>query len=125
MNAADSDILSAQSELAARMQRPQRHRLLQGFPPLPLMQQAIRDHPKGLVRLADGAVIQSKLSLAEINKGQSNEWEDPFINIDKSRPLIIGIIPPSASRKRPPAVFALFPTMRQIKACAPPSSDQW
>ena len=88
-----ADTLSAQSELASRMQRPQRHRLLQGFPPLPLMQKATRDRPTGLIRLADGAVIRSELAFEEIKKGESNEWDGPFINIDQSRPLIIGIIP--------------------------------
>jgi coproporphyrinogen III oxidase-like Fe-S oxidoreductase len=86
---ADAAILSAQSELEARTQRPQRHRLLQGFPPLPLMQQVTWDHPKGLVRRADGAVINSNLAA----KGEPSEWDEPFINIDNSRPLIIGIIP--------------------------------
>lgn len=106
----DAALLSAQSELAARMQRPQRHRLLQGFPPLPLMQEATRNHPPGLVRLADGSVIISRLSLAEIRKGKTNDWDDPFITIDKSRPLIIGIIPHTQCIPQTPACgFCTFP----------------
>ena len=89
----DANILSTQSELASRMQRPQRHRLLQGFPPLPLMQESTPKHPTGLVRRADGAITRSQLSLAEIKKGESGDWGGPFIDIDNSRPLIIGIIP--------------------------------
>ncbi|HTV39203.1 MAG TPA: radical SAM protein [Candidatus Sulfotelmatobacter sp.] len=89
----EADTPSAQSELVSRMQRPQRHRLLQGFPPLPLMQEATPKNPTGLVRRADGAIIRSRLSMAEIKKGESSDWHDSFINIDSSRPLIIGIIP--------------------------------
>jgi coproporphyrinogen III oxidase-like Fe-S oxidoreductase len=106
----EANILSAQSELTSRMERPQRHRLLQGFPPLPLMQEATLNHPSGLVRQADGAVIRSRLSSAEIKKGESKEWDDPFINIDNSRPLIIGIIPHTQCIPQTPACgFCTFP----------------
>jgi len=92
------------------MLRPQRHRLLQGFPPLPLMQVATLDHPKGLVRQADGAVIQTQLSRAEIKRGDSSNWDDAFINIDNSRPLIIGIIPHTQCIPLTPACgFCTFP----------------
>jgi coproporphyrinogen III oxidase-like Fe-S oxidoreductase len=107
---ADAKILSAQSELESRMQRPQRHRLLQGFPPLPLMQEAAPKEREGLARRADGAVVKTRMSLEELKRKDSHDWSGPFINIDTSRPLIIGIIPHTQCIPQNPACgFCTFP----------------
>ncbi|MGP8199122.1 MAG: radical SAM protein [Limisphaerales bacterium] len=121
---ADSDIPGAQPELAARMQRPQRHRLLQGFPPLPLMQAAIPgrpatsrpaaeapDHlePAQLVRRADGAIVDVQVP-GWTRQADPVELTEPFMDIDKSRPLIVGIIPHTQCiPQRPACGFCTFP----------------
>lgn len=56
------------------MARPQRHRLLQGYPAVPLM-------GSGSWRRLDGSYDDSKTV------------EPPFIEIDRSRKLIVGVIP--------------------------------
>ncbi|HSY18303.1 MAG TPA: radical SAM protein [Candidatus Acidoferrales bacterium] len=112
---------SAQEELAARMLRPQRHRLLQGFPPLPLMQAALPSRPAAepkrdgrlpfnLVRQADGAIVDERAGWLGTKKPGPGELAEPFINIDKLRPLIIGIIPHTQCIPRTPACgFCTFP----------------
>lgn len=60
------------------MARPQRHRLLQGYPAVPLMQAASQP---GHRRRRDGAL-----------EGPTTR-EPPFIAIDSSRTLIVGVIP--------------------------------
>ena len=114
-------LLSAQQELTARMQRPQRHRLLQGFPPLPLMQAAIpsrsavppmHDHrlPFNLVRQADGAIVDAHALWLGTKKPEPGDLVEPFIDIDKSRPLIVGIIPHTQCIPHTPACgFCTFP----------------
>jgi len=112
---------SAQEELAARMLRPQRHRLLQGFPPLPLMQAALpsrpaeamprsRRSPFSLVRQADGGIVDIHSLWLGRKQPPPDELAEPFINIDKLRPLIIGIIPHTQCIPRTPACgFCTFP----------------
>ena len=120
MNAAP-DNPSALPELASRMQRPQRHRLLQGFPPLPLMQAAIpgrsavvpsRDRMQyDFLRQADGAIVDARVILLErTKKPDPGDLAEPFIDIDKSRPLIVGIIPHTQCIPHTPACgFCTFP----------------
>ena len=74
---------SFHEELARRMAGAQRHRLLQGYPMLPLMRSATPDrlHRRDL----DGALS----ALA----GRGREAEGPWIRLDPSRPLIVGILP--------------------------------
>ena len=59
----ESQRFDAAESLARRMAKPQRHRLLQGYPALPLMQPV------------------------------PDAGEPPFIEIDRSRRLIVGVIP--------------------------------
>jgi coproporphyrinogen III oxidase-like Fe-S oxidoreductase len=103
---------SAQQEIASRMQRPQRHRLLQGFPPLPLMRAATTSRSALAVRQADGAVIniEDKDRMFAVVDPKPDDLVEPFINIDKSRPLIIGIIPHTQCIPRTHACgFCTFP----------------
>lgn len=69
----------AAESLARRMAKPQRHRLLQGYPAVPLMQWATTD-PSQRRRL-DGALESPRAN------------EPPIIEIDRSRKLIVGVIP--------------------------------
>src|SRR5690349_13448845 len=61
------------------MAKPQRHRLLQGYPAVPLMQGA--KHFSEERRRLDGALESPRIA------------EPPFIEIDRSRKLIVGVIP--------------------------------
>lgn len=67
------------ASLARRMAAPQRHRLLQGYPAVPLMQRAASMH--GGRRRCDGALVEVP------------EPEPPFVTIDRTRTLIVGVIP--------------------------------
>jgi len=105
------------------MQRPQRHRLLQGFPPLPLMQAAIPSRPAkppaqddrhrlpfNLVRQADGATVDERALWLGTRKPDPGDLVEPFIDIDRSRPLIVGIIPHTQCIPHTPACgFCTFP----------------
>lgn len=76
-----SDSLDLAASLARRMAGPQRHRLLQGFPAVPLMRPAALD-PRCRRRL-DGAFT-----------GHAHTPDEPpFITIDPDRKLIVGLIP--------------------------------
>jgi len=73
-------------ELARRVSRPQRHRLLQGYPMLPLMRSALpagRHHGRDL----DGRLTRDAAD------GERTEIEPAWIRVDTSRPLLVGIIP--------------------------------
>jgi coproporphyrinogen III oxidase-like Fe-S oxidoreductase len=110
---------TAQQEIAARMQRPQRHRLLQGFPPLPLMRAATKSPSTLVVRQADGAVIDLEGKILGFTKHQPEPGDltEPFINIDRSRPLIVGLIPHTQCIPRTPACgFCTFPHDAQNKS---------
>jgi coproporphyrinogen III oxidase-like Fe-S oxidoreductase len=75
-----SAMKDAAESLAQRMARPQRHRLLQGYPAVPLMGPAMSADSR--TRQLDGAL--------ERPRGVS---EPPVIEIDRSRKLIVGVIP--------------------------------
>lgn len=109
---------TAQQEVAARMQRPQRHRLLQGFPPLPLMRAATKSRSSLVVRQADGAVVDLEGKMPGFTKhhAEPGDLAEPFINVDRSRPLIIGVIPHTQCIPRTPACgFCTFPHDAQDK----------
>ena len=109
---------TAQQQIASRMQRPQRHRLLQGFPPLPLMRAATKSRSALVVRQLDGALIDLKGKVSGVTRQQPEPGElaEPFINIDASRPLIIGVIPHTQCIPRTPACgFCTFPHDAQDK----------
>ncbi|MBI1947778.1 MAG: radical SAM protein [Deltaproteobacteria bacterium] len=64
------------------MDRPQRHRLLHGYPMAPLLRRAAH---KGARRLADGAL--------ELGKDGAGAPEPAWITLDHTRPLLVGILP--------------------------------
>jgi oxygen-independent coproporphyrinogen-3 oxidase len=72
------------AELQRRMAGPQRHRLLQGYPMLPLLQRAAPDplHERRI----DG-------SLTPLGGARDPRSEPPWIRLDPSRPLIVGVLP--------------------------------
>jgi oxygen-independent coproporphyrinogen-3 oxidase len=76
MIAAPMDLAAS---LARRMASPQRHRLLQGYPAVPLMQRAAPY--EGGRRRFDGALVDMP------------EPEPSYVTIDRSRTLIVGVIP--------------------------------
>lgn len=101
------------------MQRPQRHRLLQGFPPLPLMRAATTGQPPQIVRQIDGALvnIDEQAGFFLEREPKPEDLAEPFINIDKSRPLIVGIIPHTQCIPRTHACgFCTFPHDKQDKS---------
>jgi oxygen-independent coproporphyrinogen-3 oxidase len=107
-----------QQELAARMKRPQRHRLLQGFPPVPLMQMATKSESPFAVRRADGAIVNSPYPQSRFDepKPKPEDLAEPFLELDKTRRLIIGIIPHTQCIPRHPACgFCTFPHDPQNK----------
>lgn len=63
------------------MAAPQRHRLLQGYPMVPLLRAAS----------ADGAVLRGLDGSTQRRSGQPEA--PPYLTLDPTRPLIIGIIP--------------------------------
>lgn len=71
----------ATDSLARRMARPQRHRLLQGYPAVPLMGPAIPSREPGWRRRLDGSLVGPA------------EQQPAVVEIDRSRKLIVGIIP--------------------------------
>lgn len=109
---------SQQQELAARMKRPQRHRLLQGFPPVPLMQIAAKSESPFAVRQADGGIVNTSNRYGRPNELQPKpeDLAAPFLELDKTRRLIIGIIPHTQCIPRHPACgFCTFPHDPQDK----------
>lgn len=74
--------MDATDALRARMDRPQRHRLLHGYPMAPLLRRAA---PEGARRLADGSL--------EVKKAGKADAEPPWITLDAVRPLLVGILP--------------------------------
>jgi coproporphyrinogen III oxidase-like Fe-S oxidoreductase len=71
--------MSIAAALTRRMAGPQRHRLLQGYPAVPLMRHAAPDLSS--FRGFDGALTHGDAP------------EPPFITIDPTRKLILGVIP--------------------------------
>lgn len=87
----------AAESLARRMARPQRHRLLQGYPAVPLMSYATPLDGPQQSRWLDGSL-----------HGPDAE-EPPLIEIDRSRKLIVGVIPHTMCKpKRPGCGFCTF-----------------
>jgi oxygen-independent coproporphyrinogen-3 oxidase len=76
-------------ELARRMSAPQRHRLLQGYPMVPLMRAATNPDAYEMREL-DGRLETWRHGGRVL---QTGELEPPFLSLDPARPLIIGIIP--------------------------------
>lgn len=99
---------SFDEDLARRMAGLQRHRLLQGYPMLPLLQRAAPDwaHRRGL----DG-------SLTAQPGAKEKKEEEAFIRLDPSRPLIVGILPHLQCNPRVEGCgFCTFPHDRYHKA---------
>lgn len=91
-------------ELKRRMARPQRHRLLQGYPMLPLMRRASTD--RNLLRGVDGALTNYA----------GNEREPPFLRLDPKRPVIVGVLPHTQCNPRVEGCgFCTFPHDRYAK----------
>lgn len=88
---------SWQEELARRMSRPQRHRLLQGYPMLPLMRPAVEVQDEMTLgrRRADGrlgnpdAASTPEEREERLRRGQ----EAPWVKFDSTRPVIVGVLP--------------------------------
>ncbi|MCB9699381.1 MAG: Fe-S oxidoreductase [Alphaproteobacteria bacterium] len=68
-------------ELSRRMRRPQRHRLLHGYPMTPLLRRSSPD-PLHLRRLDGGLTARS-----------GEELEPPLVSLETDRPLIVGVMP--------------------------------
>lgn len=135
--------MELREQLAERMARPQRHRLLQGYPAVPAMVRAVPEGDRrgqpGLVRQIDGAVIdhayaQAQRSLlqlspsvpgltadqqAQVEKARAraaarvadgDRSAPPLFEVDRSRGLIIGVIPHTQCVPRQEACgFCTFP----------------
>jgi oxygen-independent coproporphyrinogen-3 oxidase len=98
-------------ELARRLSRPQRHRLLQGFPAVPAMERAIPSAPRrDLTCSLDGSIKDTTFAEAvtKLRKPAGPPgWLDferrvveggdhsrpPLVTLDPRRSLIVGIIP--------------------------------
>ncbi len=79
---------SYRDELTRRMRLPQRHRLLQGYPMLPLHRAA--SPGRGWTRRLDGELRPERRDPAG-----GAAPEPAWVRLDKSRPLIIGVLPHS------------------------------
>lgn len=75
----------ARASLTRRMRQPQRHRLLQGYPAVPLMREAGPRHFDG--------------SLAG-DEGRRTPAQPAHIELDPSRKLIVGVIPHTMCRPK-------------------------
>jgi oxygen-independent coproporphyrinogen-3 oxidase len=96
-----------EERLAVRMARPQRHRLLQGYPPLPLMRDA---QQPGKWRGLDGG-LRSEVGVV---------FEPAWLALDRSRPLLVGVLPHTLCNPRLRGCgFCTFPHERYTRAgCA-------
>lgn len=92
-------------ELMRRMAAPQRHRLLQGYPMVPLMRRAAPPgNPTTSWRALDGRVADER------------EPEPPYLTLDPGRPLLIGVIPHTQCNPRLKACgFCTFGQDRYFK----------
>lgn len=110
------------AELTRRMTMPQRHRLLQGYPMLPLMRQSVAGDGFGVhppqTRTASGSTRQHRpFSLGASEVSQTADVEPPWVQLDDSRPLIIGIIPHTqCNPKADGCGFCTFPHDRYNKS---------
>src|SRR4051812_49086329 len=96
-------------ELARRLAGPQRHRLLQGYPMLPLMRPAVIEGQRH--RRLDGAVRSNgKDAVLRAARVAPVTLDPPHLTLDGDRPLIIGIIPHTACNPRVEGCgFCTFP----------------
>jgi coproporphyrinogen III oxidase-like Fe-S oxidoreductase len=100
-------------ELARRMALPQRHRLLQGYPMLPLLRPADPGAASGdlpaRTRRADGSL--RALDVATEEDAPPDAGAEPaWLTLDPTRPLIIGVLPHTQCNPRVPACgFCTFP----------------
>ncbi len=85
----------AGTELSLRMKKPQRHRLLQGYPALPLLRPASTSPYALNVRTTNGGLIdaQGHTDYLWAEHYDQRMSEDAFIDVDRDRPLLIGVIP--------------------------------
>lgn len=82
------------------------------------MRAATKSRSSLVVRQTDGAVVNLEGKVAGFTEHQAEPGDlaEPFINIDKSRPLIIGVIPHTQCIPRTPACgFCTFPHDKQDK----------
>jgi oxygen-independent coproporphyrinogen-3 oxidase len=92
--------MSFTDELARRMAGPQRHRLLQGYPMVPLLRQAAPPSARGFYRTLDGQLVDIG--------GQT--IEPAHLALDGARPLIIGVLPHAQCNPRVAGCgFCTFP----------------
>src|SRR4051812_45525034 len=96
-------------ELERRLAGPQRHRLLQGYPMLPLMRPAVKEPQRH--RRLDGALrSDGKNAVLPRARVAPQTLEPPHLTLDGNRPLIIGIIPHTACNPRVEGCgFCTFP----------------
>lgn len=96
--------MNFREELGRRMAGPQRHRLLQGYPMLPLMRPA-SPSPEGRGR-------QRPLRRIDGSLGDG----PPFLQLDPTRPLIVGVLPHTQCNPRVEGCgFCTFPHDRYDK----------
>lgn len=83
------------AELDARMLRPQRHRLLQGYPAFPLMRSATGTAYPLHLRGPDGGVRRVEADeLWHVREPEPDGGlRAPHITVDRSRPLLVGVLP--------------------------------
>jgi coproporphyrinogen III oxidase-like Fe-S oxidoreductase len=98
-------------ELRRRMAGPQRHRLLQGYPMLPLMRPAetvsTTGRPSLVLRRLDGTLEA---------RGPELPREPAWVEIDPARPVIVGVLPHTQCNPRVEGCgFCTFPHDRYSK----------
>jgi coproporphyrinogen III oxidase-like Fe-S oxidoreductase len=103
-------------ELARRMSGPQRHRLLQGYPMLPLMRRAVElsdpEARKLARRRADGQLGNpDAASTPEEREERLRRGHEPsWVKLDPTRPTIVGVLPHTQCNPRVEACgFCTFP----------------
>jgi hypothetical protein len=96
-------------ELERRMAGPHRHRLLQGYPMLPLLRPAVSE--PGRHRRLDGALCSDvKEAVLPRARVAPQTLAPPHLTLDGKRPLIIGLIPHTACNPRVEGCgFCTFP----------------
>ncbi|MFO0590566.1 MAG: hypothetical protein U0441_23695 [Polyangiaceae bacterium] len=107
----------SQEELARRLALPQRHRLLQGYPMLPLMRAALDPAVRELrwgQRHPDGSVHVDAFGPDSPEKAAHEE--EAFLQLDATRPLLVGVLPHSQCNPRVEGCgFCTFPHDRYNK----------
>lgn len=102
--------MDVRDELRRRMTGPQRHRLLQGYPMLPLMRPAIPAvAPDTWARRYLDGRLQRRTPRA-------TTVDPPWVQLDASRPLIVGVLPHTQCSPRVEGCgFCTFPHDRYDK----------